>query len=152
MNEPSSSTLDAIAKPNCAQSNTMRRSWVSITNPMPSAPRIIGPSCTSPRNPTAAGEPVSWYTCTSSATRAIWVPVWEIISPVHSSRKSREARSGDRSTLTRPTRAANARRREGGAGSSMSVTRARHSRARNNTDADGLLIPTSPLDFGVAST
>jgi hypothetical protein len=103
---PSSSRLDANAWPAWAHTKMRRRSTRSITGPMSSETTTIGTSCTSPTAPTAALEPVRSNTWTNSATRVICVPVCETTSPHHSSRKSRDARSGARSTAKRRTRRA----------------------------------------------
>src|SRR2546429_562631 len=83
-------------------------------------PPSAGPTTAAPFHITwltaaaGAGDPVSAYTWMNRGASWIGLPTCDSISPVHSSRKSREARSGARSTATPRTRPASARLRFGG--------------------------------------
>ena len=57
-------------------SRTLRRSAASASAPPNSERNSSGISSTAPIRPTAAGEPVSSFTCQATTMTAAWAPIW----------------------------------------------------------------------------
>ena len=80
------STAATSTCPTWVHTITDRRSCASMNEPPTNVPAMLPASPESPSRPTAAGEPVSAYTCTYNPTRANWDPSAEMNVPVHRSR------------------------------------------------------------------
>src|SRR5712692_6097202 len=76
------SVTETSARALCVSSISLRPSNASASTPPPRANR--------PSMPRASGEPVSRYSCQTTATCCIWVPVSETTWPASSRRKSRD--------------------------------------------------------------
>src|SRR6266852_9226194 len=81
---------ETSARALCVSSISLRRSNASASTPPPRANRTMGATRNRPSMPRASGEPVSRYSCHTTATCCIWVPVSETSWPASSRRKSRD--------------------------------------------------------------
>src|SRR5713101_1222683 len=95
------SVTETSARALWVSSISLRRSNASASTPPPRANRTTGATRNRPSMPRASGEPVSRYSCQTTATCCIWVPVSETTWPASSRRKSR-----DRSATSLPPAAA----------------------------------------------
>ena len=91
------------ASASALQASIRRLSTTSPTVPPMSEPPTRSGSCTRLTAPTCKVELVKWYTWYETATIVTWLPSIEASWPANRSRKSRLARSGERSTRIRGT-------------------------------------------------
>src|SRR6266436_2481444 len=75
-----------------------RRSSASATTPPPNANTTMGTTRNAPSIPRASGDPLSRYSCQTTATCYIWEPVSEMACPASRSRKSRERSATNRAS------------------------------------------------------
>src|SRR6266852_4166719 len=107
------SVTETSARALWVSSISLRPSNASASTPPPRANRTMGATRNRPSMPRASGEPVSRYSCHTTATCCIWVPVSETSWPASSRRKSR-----DRSATSLPVGADRAAPRTSDRGSS----------------------------------